>query len=154
MDIINKVDDKNYNQWIEKFVTDILASTDFTTVTIEYEDAERIYITCDQTKFMIIIHEFYSDDSVKYSLFKMLETDHGVYGEKFDCGYCKIHRNRDELIEEENIDIIDDMIELKDNLAIMSENDMREALNNLDESEKEILLRLYVEDSRKWENNM
>ena len=50
MNIINKVDDKNYNQWIEKFVTDILASTDFTTVTIEYANAERIYITCDQDK--------------------------------------------------------------------------------------------------------
>lgn len=148
MNIINKVDDKNYNQWIKKFVTDILASTDFTTVTIEYANAERIYITCDQTKFMIRIYEFYSDDSVKYSLFKMLETNHGVCGEEFDCGYCKIHQNRDGLIEKENTDIIDDMIELKDNLTVMSENDMREALNNLNESEKEILLRLYVEDSR------
>ena len=98
---------------------------------------------------MIRIYEFYSDDSVKYSLFKMLETNHGVCGEEFDCGYCKIHRNRDGLIEKENTDIIDDMIELKDNLTVMSENDMREALNNLNESEKEILLRLYVEDSRK-----
>lgn len=148
MNIINKIDDKNYNQWIEKFVTDILSSTDFITVTIEHTDAECIYITCDQTKFMIRIHKFYPDESVRYSLFKILDTNHGICGEEFDCGYCKIHRNRDELIKKENTDIIEDMIELKDNLSVMSENDIQEALNNLNESEKEVLLRLYVDDSR------
>lgn len=45
--------------------------------------------------------------------------------------------------------IIDDMIELKNNLAVISENNMQEALNNLSDAEKEVLLRLYVEDSRK-----
>ena len=45
--------------------------------------------------------------------------------------------------------LIDDMIELKKNLAIVSENNMQEALNNLSDEEKEVLLRLYVEDSRK-----
>lgn len=45
--------------------------------------------------------------------------------------------------------IIDEMIELKKNLAVMSENNMQEALNNLNDAEKEVLLRLYVEESRK-----
>ena len=45
--------------------------------------------------------------------------------------------------------LIDEMIELKKNLAVMSENNMQEALNNLSDKEKEVLLRLYVEDSRK-----
>lgn len=45
--------------------------------------------------------------------------------------------------------IIDEMIELKRNLAVMSENNMQEALNNLSDAEKEVLLKLYVEDSRK-----
>lgn len=45
--------------------------------------------------------------------------------------------------------IIDDMIELKKNLAVISENNMQEALNNLSDTEKEVLLRLYVEDGRK-----
>ena len=138
-----------YAEYILKFRSIFLSSTDFITVTIEYADAERIYITCDQIKFMIRIHEFYPDDSVRYSLFKMFETNHGVCGEEFDCGYCKIYRNRDELIEKENTDIIDEMIELKNNLAVISENNIQEALNNLSDAEKEVLLRLYVEDSRK-----
>ena len=45
--------------------------------------------------------------------------------------------------------IIDEMIELKKNLAVISENNMQEALNNLSDAEKEVLLRLYVVDSRK-----
>ena len=45
--------------------------------------------------------------------------------------------------------IIDEMIELKRNLAVMSEYNMQEALNNLSEAEKEVLLKLYVEDRRK-----
>lgn len=45
--------------------------------------------------------------------------------------------------------IIDEMVELKKNLAVMSENNMQETLNNLSDAEKEVLLRLYVEDSRK-----
>lgn len=44
--------------------------------------------------------------------------------------------------------IIDEMIELKKNLAVMSENNMQEALSNLSNAEKEVLLRLYVEESR------
>ena len=46
--------------------------------------------------------------------------------------------------------LIDEMVELKKNLAVMSENNMQEALNNLSDAEKEVLLRLYVEGSRKW----
>lgn len=45
--------------------------------------------------------------------------------------------------------LINDMIELKKNLAVVSENNMQEALNNLSDAEKEALLRLYIEDSRK-----
>lgn len=45
--------------------------------------------------------------------------------------------------------LIDEMIELKKNLAVISENNMQEALNNLNDAEKEVLLRLYVKDSRK-----
>ena len=45
--------------------------------------------------------------------------------------------------------LIDEMIELKKNLAVISKNDMQEVLNNLSDAEKEVLLRLYVEESRK-----
>lgn len=45
--------------------------------------------------------------------------------------------------------IIDEMIALKKNLAVVSEHNMQEALNNLSDAEKEVLLRLYVEDSRR-----
>ena len=48
-----------------------------------------------------------------------------------------------------SITLIDEMIELKKNLAVTSENNMQEALNSLNDEEKEVLLRLYVEDSRK-----
>ena len=48
-----------------------------------------------------------------------------------------------------SISLIDEMIELKKNLVVMSENNMQEALNNLSDAEKEVLLRLYVEDRRK-----
>lgn len=45
--------------------------------------------------------------------------------------------------------IIDEMLELKKNLVVISENNMQEALNNLSTAEKEVLLRLYVEGSRR-----
>lgn len=48
-----------------------------------------------------------------------------------------------------SITLIDEMIELKKNLAVTSENNMQEMLNSLNDAEKEVLLRLYVEDSRK-----
>lgn len=45
--------------------------------------------------------------------------------------------------------IIDEMLELKKNLVVISENNMQEVLNNLSTVEKEVLLRLYVEESRR-----
>lgn len=39
-----------------------------------------------------------------------------------------------------SITLVDEMIELKKNLAVMSENNMRKALNNLSDTEKEVLL--------------
>lgn len=45
--------------------------------------------------------------------------------------------------------ITNEMIDLKEVLAVISENNMQEALNNLSNTEKEVLLRLYVNDSRK-----
>lgn len=48
-----------------------------------------------------------------------------------------------------NTTIIDEMLELKKNLSVISENNVQEALNNLSDAEKEVLLKLYVDDSRK-----
>lgn len=48
-----------------------------------------------------------------------------------------------------NTTLIDEMVELKKNLAVISENNMQEALNNLSDKEKEVLLRLYLLAIRK-----
>lgn len=47
-----------------------------------------------------------------------------------------------------SISVIDEMIELKNNLAVMSKSDMEDTLAHLNEGEKDVLLRLYIEDSR------
>lgn len=47
-----------------------------------------------------------------------------------------------------SISVIDEMIELKNNLAVMSKSDMEDTLAHLSESEKDVLLRLYINDSR------
>lgn len=47
-----------------------------------------------------------------------------------------------------SISVIDEMIELKNNLAVMSKSNMENILAHLSESEKDVLLRLYINDSR------
>lgn len=46
-------------------------------------------------------------------------------------------------------ELIDHMLEIKKNLAVASETDMQEILDHLSDGEKDVLLRLYIRESRK-----
>lgn len=46
-------------------------------------------------------------------------------------------------------DLIDEMLAMKENLSVVSESNMQDMLDHLSDEEKDILLRLYVNESRK-----
>lgn len=50
-------------------------------------------------------------------------------------------------------DLIDEMLALKENLSVVSESNMQDMLDHLSDEEKDILLRLYVNESRKGKYN-
>lgn len=50
-------------------------------------------------------------------------------------------------------DLIDEMLAMKENLSVVSESNMQDMLNHLSDEEKDILLRLYVNESRKGKWN-
>ena len=48
---------------------------------------------------------------------------------------------------------IDEMLAMKENLSVVSESNMQDMLDHLSDEEKDILLRLYVNESRKGKWN-
>ena len=103
MKIINKVTDKNYTQWIEGFVTDVLkqANIKYSEAIIDdIEDSKRIFIIVDEQEYTIRtwiyrVVEFDKNDipcaeNVEYTLYKMVDNAHSSHGEEINEGRIKI----------------------------------------------------------------
>lgn len=103
MNLINKVKEESYIQWIEKFVTEVLNKGNIIGNEVVVEDVEfskRILLTVDRDEYNIRTWSFHSveDDengqtcaeAVVYSLFKMVSDDKGSHEEEIDEGCLRI----------------------------------------------------------------
>ena len=104
MKIINKVNDPNYIQWVEKFVTRVITKSKLSCeeVTIEdVEDDKRIYLIVDGEEYAIRAWNFRpvkKDEKdhpcaeiVDYTLFKMVDDGDGSgHGEEIYNGSLRI----------------------------------------------------------------
>lgn len=102
--IINKVNDPNYIQWIEKFVTRVITKSKLSCeeVTIEdVEDDKRIYLNIDEEEYAIRTWNFRPvkldeekrpcAEIVDYTLFKMVDDGDGSgHGEEICNGSLRI----------------------------------------------------------------
>ena len=102
-EIINKVEDEDYVQWIKKFVTEVLeyASVKYKEVIIDnIEPNRRIFLLIDGNEYTIRTWDYhpvgYDDngevcsEEVEYTLFKTIEGEHSAHGEIVDDGYIRI----------------------------------------------------------------
>ena len=110
MKIINKTEDKNYIQWVEKFVRRAieLAKPDTEQVIIEdIEPDKRIYLTVDGKEHTIRTWNFQPVERdrdgkpcaeiIDYTLFKDVKDETGGHGEEIDFGTLKIQwENKEE----------------------------------------------------------
>ena len=104
MKIINKVNDPNYIQWIEKFITQIIQNAKLSCkeVIIEnVEDSKRIYLSVDGEEYSIRTWSFHPiemnekdlpcAEMVDYSFFKMVDNGDGSgHGEEICDGSLRI----------------------------------------------------------------
>lgn len=103
MKIINKVDYEFYNQWIEKFVVDVLKSAKVKCEEVIIEDIEpsrHIDLAIDGKEYILRTWSFHtvekdSDDKpcaemVQYTLYEMVKDGNGSHGEEVDFGLIKI----------------------------------------------------------------
>lgn len=103
MKIINKVDDPNYIQWIEKFVTQIIQEPMLSCeeVVIDDVDDKHIYLSVDGEEYAIRTWNFRTvkkdeekrpcAEMVDYTLFKMVDDDDGGgHGEEICKGLLRI----------------------------------------------------------------
>ena len=102
--IINKVNDPNYIQWIEKFITQIIQNAKLSCkeVIIEnVEDSKRIYLSVDGEEYSIRTWSFHPiemnekdlpcAEMVDYSFFKMVDNGDGSgHGEEICDGSLRI----------------------------------------------------------------
>lgn len=90
MKITNKVNNPNYNQWIEKFVTQVIKKSKLPCEEIiidDIEDSKRIYLIVDGEEYTIRTRNFHSvkkdekdrtcAEMVDYSLYKMIDDGDG-----------------------------------------------------------------------------
>lgn len=104
MKISNKVDDPNYIQWIEKFVTQIIQESKLSCKEViidEIEDSKCIYLIVDGEKYAIRTWNFHSvkkdekdrtcAEIVDYTLFRMVDDgDNSGHGEDVCNGSLRI----------------------------------------------------------------
>ena len=103
MNLINKVTEESYTQWIEKFVTDVLnkCKVDCKEVIIEnIEFSKRVFLVVDGEEYDIRTWNFRPAkkdkkghtcaEIVEYTLFKMRVDKHGYHGEEVDEGCLRI----------------------------------------------------------------
>ena len=106
MNIINKVTDENYTQWIEKFVARILKNAHIKYSKVVIDDIEpnkRVFLLVDDNEYTIRTWNYHvikcdkngipCAENVEYTLYVMVEDDSGAYGEIVDEGCIKIEWN-------------------------------------------------------------
>lgn len=104
MKIINKVNDHNYIQWIEKFVTQVIEKSKLAceeVVIDDIEDSKRIYLIVDGEEYAIRTWNFHSvkkdekdrtcAEMVDYSLYRIIDDGNGSgHGEDVSKGLLMI----------------------------------------------------------------
>lgn len=104
MNIINKVTDEDYIQWIEGFVGNVIAASgiEWSEIVIDsIEWSERIMLYIDGEEYDIRTWDFstkeYDDngipcaETVRYTLFKIvMDDENNGHGEEIDYGYSDI----------------------------------------------------------------
>ena len=103
MNLINKVTEESYTQWIEKFVTDVLnkCKVDCKEVIIEnIELSKRVFLVVDGEEYDIRTWNFRPAkkdkkgqtcaEIVEYTLFKMVADEHWSHGKEVDEGCLRI----------------------------------------------------------------
>lgn len=103
MKIINKMTDKNYTQWTEGFVVDVLKQANIKCNEVVIDDIEpsrRIFILVDGKEHIIRtwnyrVVEFDENyipcaENVEYTLYKIVDDEHGSHGEEVNEGRIKI----------------------------------------------------------------
>ena len=103
MKIINKVTNENYNQWIEKFVADVLKSAKVSCEEVIIEDIEpskRIELSIEGKEYSLRTWSFHPVDKdsdgnscaemVQYTLYEMVEDNNGSHGNEVDFGLIRI----------------------------------------------------------------
>lgn len=102
MKITNKVTNKDYTQWIEKFVIDVLKHSHIKNEVIidDIEPSRRIFILIDNKEYDIRTWDYrvikYDNnnipcaENVEYTLFEIVQDDDGSHGEIVDEGRIRI----------------------------------------------------------------
>ena len=103
MNLINKVTEESYAQWIEKFVIDVLNKCNVECNEVIIEDIEfskRVFLVVDGEEYDIRTWNFRPTkndkngqtcaEMVEYTLFKMVDDEHGSHGEEVDEGRLRI----------------------------------------------------------------
>ena len=103
MNIINKITEPSYTQWVEKFVSDVITHAALSPKQVIIEDFEfsrNIFLTIDNEEYSIRTWNFESigidknrktcAELVRYSLYKFIQDEDGSYGEEIYYGEEKI----------------------------------------------------------------
>ncbi len=104
MKITNKVNDPDYIQWIEKFVTQVIEKSKLACKEViidDIEDSKRIYLIVDGEEYAIRTWNFHSAkkdeedrtcaEMVDYSLYEMIDDGDGSgHGEEICRGSLRI----------------------------------------------------------------
>lgn len=104
MKIIDKINDKGYIQWIEKFIKQVIQKSKISCEEVVIEDIEYskyIYLSIDSSEYVIRTWNFHAvkkyeqnhtcAEIVDYTLFKMIDDgDGGSHGEEIYKGSIRI----------------------------------------------------------------
>ena len=107
MKIINRVDNDTlqifgYEQWIEKFVKDVVNQVKFKCKVVTIEDIEfskRIILSIDGKEYNIRTWSFhpvndFHGEIVDYTLFEIIKDENGGYGNEISNGMVRIKWKR------------------------------------------------------------
>ena len=103
MNLKNNVTEESYVQWIKKFVVDVLNKGNVVYDEVIIEDIEfskRVFLVVDGKEYDIRTWNFRPAkkdkngqtcaEMVEYTLFKMVDDEHGFHGEEVDEGRLRI----------------------------------------------------------------